>query len=391
MKTPRMSCLRVTDFGLCESAKIDFGDLTILVGPQTHGISTFVQLLKLLVDVPHIKYEFKRAGIDWQDRFDLFLDVFFGEGMRGLWSKEASRVSFKGKPVDLPNLISSTKAKKGESMFFIPAQRVLTLREGWPQAFSFYDPGVPFTVREFSEELRLLMTDLGTEELLIPVPRRLNKGFREMLQKHIFPGFDLKIDTDRAQKRLILSSTANQQALPFMVWSAGQREFVPLLLGLYYLLTPAGSPRRKGVDWVVIEELEMGLHPRAIAVVMLMVFELTARGYKVCISTHSPQVLDAVWALKHLKENKASPKALLGVFDAPVTASMVELAQKVMRKRVKVHYFDREKGTTRDISDLDPSSEEEAEVGWGGLTEFNGRANEAVARAVANADREGEA
>ena len=42
--------------------------------------------------------------------------------------------------------------------------------------------------------------------------------------------------------------------------------------------------------------MEMGLHPRAIAVVMLMVFELMARGYRVCISTHSPQVLDAVWA-----------------------------------------------------------------------------------------------
>jgi hypothetical protein len=55
-----------------------------------------------------------------------------------------------------------------------------------------------------------------------------------------------------------------------------------------------------------------------------------------------------------------------------------------MTKKQKVHYFDRESGTTRDISDLDPSSEEAGEAGWGGLSEFSGRANEAVARSVAN-------
>ena len=43
----------------------------------------------------------------------------------------------------------------------------------------------------------------------------------------------------------------------------------------------------------------------------------------------------------------------------------------------------------QDISDLDPSSEGAGEGGWGGLSEFSGRANEAVARAVANSGREG--
>jgi len=172
-----------------------------------------------------------------------------------------------------------------------------------------------------------------------------------------------------------------------MVWSAGQREFVPLLLGLYHLLTSAGASRRKGVKWVVIEELEMGLHPRAISIVMLMVFELVARGYRVCISTHSPQVLDAVWALKHLRENQADPSALLKVFDAPITLGMLQLAEGVMKRRVKVCYFDRKGGTTRDISVLDPEKEENGESGWGGLSEFSGRASEEVARAVANSGR----
>ena len=132
----------------------------------------------------------------------------------------------------------------------------------------------------------------------------------------------------------------------------------------------------------------MGLHPRAISVVLLLVFELVARGYRVCLSTHSPQVLDAVWALKHLRENHAGAEALLNIFEASNSPPMQKLATTGMEKTVKVHYFTRETGATTDISALDPSAEGQAEAGWGGLSEFSGRANEAVARAVANPDRE---
>lgn len=382
----RRRTLKATNFGPIKSGVVEFGDLTVLVGPQATGKSIFLQLLKLLVDIKHVKYEFKRAGIDWQNRFESFLDVYFGEGMKSLYNS-GTHVEFDGKAENLKTLVAEEKAAKGESMFFIPAQRVLALRDGWPQAFTYYDPGVPFAVREFSEELRLLMTDLTPTETLFPVPRRLKQEFRDLLQEHVFPGFNLKIDPSRTQKRLVLTAGGNEAVLPFMVWSAGQREFVPLLLGLYHLLTPAGSSRRQGVKWVVIEELEMGLHPRAISIVMLMVFELVSRGYRVCISTHSPQVLDAVWALKHLRENHADPSALLNVFDAPATPGMLELANGVMKKRAKVFYFDRKGGTTRDISDLDPEKEESGESGWGGLSEFSGRASEEVAHAVANSGR----
>src|SRR5205085_3093501 len=108
-------------------------------------------------------------------------------------------------------------------------------------------------------------------------------------------------------------------------WSAGQREFVPLLLGFYWLMLPARAPRRQGVQWAVIEELEMGLHPRAISVIALLVFELIARGYKVCLSTHSSQLLEAIWALRHLRQNHASPELLLDVFAAPKNPEFIEL------------------------------------------------------------------
>jgi hypothetical protein len=196
------------------------------------------------------------------------------------------------------------------------------------------------------------------------------------------------VDKVSSQKRLVLGPEGADGNLPFMVWSAGQREFVPLLLGFYWLMPPTKVSTRGEIQWVVLEELEMGLHPRAISVVVLLVLELVVRGYRVCLSTHSPQVLDALWALKHLRENHAPPAAFVDIFEAPKTPPMRDLASVAMEKEVRVYYFNPKTGTASDISNLDPSAMMEAEAGWGGLSEFTSRANEAVARAVTNAERE---
>ena len=63
-----------------------------------------------------------------------------------------------------------------------------------------------------------------------------------------------------------------------MVWSAGQREVIPLLLGLYWLMPSTRISKRRDVEWAIIEELEMGLHPHAISAVLLMVLELLTRA-----------------------------------------------------------------------------------------------------------------
>lgn len=292
-----------------------------------------------------------------------------------------------GKRVDLEQIAKRKRKAKDENLFFIPAQRVLALRDGWPRPFTDYSPGYPFAVREFSEKLRMLVEKEFAGESLFPQSNRLKKEFREMLERDVFSKYALRVDKVHSQKRLVLGSGAENDSLPYMVWSAGQREFVPLLLGLYWLMPPSKVSTRGAIKWVVLEELEMGLHPRAISVVLLLVFELLARGYRVCLSTHSAQVLDAMWALKHLRENKASPEALLEVFAAPKTQAMIRMAEAVMAKTSRVHYFDRQSGTTRDISVLDPNAEEQGDAGWGGLAEFSGRANDAVARAVANSNR----
>jgi AAA ATPase domain/AAA domain, putative AbiEii toxin, Type IV TA system len=381
MKIPT---LNIQNLGQIKEASLSFGDLTVFVGPQATGKSIALQLLKLMVDAGHVQDEMGRYGIDWSGKLPDFIDAYFGEGMHSIWRESESAVKWAGKSVDLQMIAKRKRQKGDENLFFIPAQRVLALRDGWPRPFTDYSPGDPFAVREFSERLRVLVEKEFAGESLFPQPNRLKKEFRELLERDVFSKFSLKVDKVHSQKRLVLGNGDKNDGLPYMVWSAGQREFVPLLLGFYWLMPPSKVSKRGEIQWVVLEELEMGLHPRAISVVLLMVFELLARGYRVCLSTHSSQVLDAMWALKHLRENKAKPEALLDVFAAPRTQAMIKMAEAVMAKTSRVHYFDRESGTTRDISALDPGAEEAGEAGWGGLSEFSGRANEAVARAVAN-------
>src|SRR5271157_304599 len=381
--------LQLRNIGQITNADIRFGDLTVFVGPQATGKTIALEFLKLAVDLDGIQETMGRYGLDWSGELRDFFGLYFGEGMQGLWQDGRSEFRWRGSPVPLNSLLKRSPRRKLESVFYIPAQRVLALRDGWPQPFSAYSSGVPFILREFSENLRQLMGQFKVGGTLFPEKRWLNKEFRGLLEQNIFAKFKLVLETHFMQMRLVLKS--GEQSLPFMVWSAGQREFVPLLLGLYWLLPSLPFTHRSRIKWVVLEELEMGLHPRAIETVLLIVFELVVRGYRVCLSTHTAQVLEALWALRHLRANRASPQALLGMFDAPVRPSLRRLAETVMTKQIKVYYFDPTSGATRDISALDVDSEDVGEDGWGGLSEFSGRVNAAVARAVANAERVGRA
>jgi hypothetical protein len=376
--------LKLSDIGPVSQADLAFGELTVLVGPQATGKSIALQLLKLLVDAGQVLSELKRYGLDWSKRLPDFLDIYLGEGMRRVWKDEKSTISWQDRPVDLVQLIGRQKKQKDETVFFIPAQRVLALRDGWPRPFTDYSPGDPFAVRAFSEKLRLLLEqEFVGKEGLFPQKHRLKKEVRDLLAQNLFSGYGLGVDKYRSQRRLVLTASGAEEHLPFMVWSAGQREFVPLLLGFYWLMPPTKVNRRGKIEWVVIEELEMGLHPHAISVVMFMVLELLWRGYRVCLSTHSPHVLDVVWGLQTLKRHDADAKFVLDIFGAELTDPMRRVAEAVLKKTMYVYHFDR-RGHTHDISRLDPGSSDEIESGWGGVTEFSGRVADIVSHVVAH-------
>jgi hypothetical protein len=259
---------------------------------------------------------------------------------------------------------------------------VLSLREGLTHPFTDYRTGDPFVVREFSEKLHnLVQSEFARSSELFPQAKRLKSEFRDLLSTHIFGGFGLKMDTEHLQKRIVLVNPSSSMSLPYLVWSAGQREFVPLLLGLYWLMPSTQVSHRGDLEWVVIEELEMGLHPNAISVVMLLVLELLHRGYKVCLSTHSPHVLDVVWALQVMKRNRGSDQDVRDLFSLRANPSTKELATSALAKEYRVVFFKRD-GMTVDISNLDPGAEDSAESGWGGLSEFSGNVGDIVARVV---------
>ena len=309
-----------------------------------------------------------------------FFDQFFGEGMASIWSKEKSGIVLgeSRKKTDLEAYAHSRATKRTEELFYVPAQRVLCLRDGITHPFTDYRAGDPFVLRDFSEKLHgIVQNEVGLNSPVFPRQQRIASALRKPLETHIFGGFGLRTDVSSRQGRLVLKS-GDGHPLPYLVWSAGQREFVPLLLGLYWLLPSSRAARRNALKWVVIEEPEMGLHPAGIGAVFNLVMELRLRGYRVCISTHSPHILDLVWALRFVQENSKGIEDVLRVLDLQPGAKARSLASAARNCRFRTYYFRRD-GVADDISKLDPGSDNLAEGGWGGLTEFTGRVGDIVA------------
>ncbi len=375
--------IRADRIGPVASADIGFGDVTIFVGPQASGKSIFLQLLKLLVDKTAIHNSMKHFGLKQSNLPKEFFDQYFGEGMASIWSKNSRlKLGNGNRETDLEKYSRSRSSKSLEKLFYMPAQRIMSLRDGITHPFTDYRAGDPYILRDFSEKLHgIVQNEIGLGHQVFPRQQRIATALRKPLEKHIFGKFGLRTDASGRQGRLVLQS-GEGHPLPYLVWSTGQREFVPLLLGLYWLLPPSRVPRRNAVEWVVIEEPELGLHPAGIGAVFNLVMELRSRGYRICISTHSPHVLDIVWALRFLQENDGQIEDVLRLLGLTVGQKTKDVANSALKSSFRTYYFNRN-GIVDEISELDPGSDNPGEGGWGGLTEFTGRVGNIVAE-VAN-------
>lgn len=378
--------LRLEKVGPIVDADVEFGDLTVLVGPQASGKSILLQTLELVADTRAVQAELSRVNIDWRGDPALYFGQFYGEGMGSLWSADsAMSVDGKSRPLpELSRLMKGPRSRGTERVFYIPAQRVMSLRDGLTRPFMDFRSGEPYVLREFSERLHwLVQNEFGQDDVLFPRSNRLKSDLRTRIAESIFGGFSLAIDRSYPQKRIVLSAGSGAP-LPYAVWSAGQREFTPLLLGLYWLMPPARVARRNDIEWVVIEEPEMGLHPDAISVVMMIVLELLHRGYRVCLSTHSPHVLDVVWAMRVFQENQGTARDVQRALRF-TGAGTAEIAAEALHRVYKVYFLDRN-CAARDISRLDPGAESTAESGWGRLTGGEDDIGEVVADVVVRAE-----
>ncbi|WP_055075043.1 AAA family ATPase [Pseudanabaena sp. 'Roaring Creek'] len=387
-----MTELSIKNLGQIKSANIDFGDLTLFVGSQATGKSILLQLIKLVFDGENIGETLMKYGYQWEEDLSNFNELYFGEGMRNLWS-DSTKVLWRDEEIYLDGLLPNEISDDYEYMndpeylFFIPAQRVLTLENGWPRSFTNFEIGDPYVVCRFSEHLRLLMQqgfiNKDKDNAIFPQAGRLRQEISDALNASIFHGAKVELNTVEMRKRIQINVNGN--LLPFMAWSAGQREFMPLLLGLYWLMPVSHNSKKPDIDFVVIEEPEMGLHPRAILSVILMCLELIHRGYRLLISTHSPVLLEAVWAIRNLQNNNSDVKYLYQLFDLKPSPPITELFENILKnKKLSTYYFDqKEDGVeVRDISSLDPFDEDLSTADWGGLTSFSSRASEVVSQAV---------
>jgi len=385
-----MSGFQIKNIAQIKKADIELGDFTVLIGPQASGKSIFLQLMKLALDGFDIKTTIKRYGYDWNGDKKDFLQLYFGEGMGNI-IRDDSEITIDGKSFTVQSILSSRRGKN-ESVFLIPAQRVMTVQNGWPRNFMSYETFDPYVVKKFSEDLRLLMEaglGAGSKSGIFPQAGRMKKQLRDKIDESIFFGSSVKLDK-RTPKQRIMLDVGNNEMLPYMEWSAGQREFMPLLLGLYWLMPSSKIQKRDSIKYVVIEEPEMGLHPMAIQALLLTFLELIQRGYKVIVSTHSPVVLELCWTIKIIQEQKAKSEHLFKLFEITrKSAGMKKIFKKIIEdSEFKTYYFarDEHKVTVEDISSLDPGEENDLIADWGGITSFSSRASEIISNIMIEED-----
>ena len=385
--------LMIQNFAQIKSADLNVGnpgDLTIIVGPQATGKSLALQWLKLACDRLVIREDLERFAFTWANPRE-FLGLFFGDGMQQGYvdaGEAPTRVLLNDVPIDLTTIAHKRKGRSANinakpTAYYVPAHRSLLLAEGWPKLFQQYSADTPYVARAASESLNALLLRLSTKAAVFPQANRLQASLRKTIDQAVFHGNQLKSDSSLSKRRLVLETT-NGAMIPFMAWTAGQREFVPLMLALYELMPPSKVSRLDEYETVILEEPELGLHPQAVMATMTLVLHLLHRGYRVVVSTHSTLLLECAWALQRLKGAPDAARSVRLAFALP--SSPDTTAESALKTNVRAYYLDYDidaRVTSRDISALDLFDESPDVAGWGGLASYSARLSEHVARAVA--------
>ena len=298
--------------------------------------------------------------------------------------RENTEIFLNGEKQAINSLLTFNKEnQKTEQLFYIPAQRILSISDGRPKNFMEFDVATPYVLRSFSETLRLYLQGGIGNAVIFPAGKRLKEALLTSFDENIFHGGKIVMEEIAGLRKLKMR--IDSASIPFMTWSAGQKEFMPLLLAFYYLSSGDGQlMKRNEHKYVVIEEPEMGLHPQAIKSVILEILDLIHNGMKVIVSTHSTTLLDFAWAFNIIKKSSRDNKvdAFYEMFDIATDASNEHLFDGLLEKKVSTVYFSRtgKYVTSSDISSLDAGDENLDVSEWGGLSQFASKTAEIVFR-----------
>lgn len=388
MNKTKNDSITVKEFGPIQEVNAELGDLTVLIGAQASGKSLFLQMFKLIKDRVAILKSLENYGFVVNNKLENLLNRYLGEGLSSMWT-EKSEFILNDKVYTRECFERLPEGNPADKVFYIPAQRILSIADGRPKYFMEFSENDPFVLRKFSDTLRLLVQNgLGDSGVLFPLPNRLKSTIKKMYNKAIFHGGKIVFDEKGGQRKIAMD--VENMHLPLMTWSAGQKEFMPLLMAFYCL---SGPPQRvvnrKQYQYIILEEPEMVLHPLAIQTIILQMIEFIHAGYKVVVSTHSPILLEFVWAYNYLKNipEKKRVGALCEVFGIQSSKKdNLNFLNDIYEKGIKTYYFSRNtsgKVEAKDISSLDVYSEDVAINEWGGLTQFSSKANEVVSKYMA--------
>ena len=407
--------LEVKNLAQIKEGTVEFGDFTLIVGPQASGKSIFLQLLKLVIDSQNIAQTLITNGFHWGKDSSNLLEIYLGESMSDIWT-DKTRIKYNDKPFTKTSFLPKGTPKENiikEKLFYVPAQRIVSIQQGWPRNFNSFENSDPYVLKSFSETLRVFMekdssnayfkpatrtptfsvlkdspnnkwvnTELFPKKRKMDVrPGKIIVPINDAINSSIFYGARVEMDMASLKKRFLLH--VGNSKLPFMNWSAGQKEFMPLLLSFYHLMPGSSVSKNSTIKWVVIEEPEMGLHSKAIQAVMLACLDLVARGYKVIVSTHSAVLLEFAWAMNYIKNYNGNTSDLFELFSISPSVGIGKIFRKIIEDKIfKTYYFQRqnEEVYIKDISSLDAGSADESIANWGGLSGFAGKASEIVSK-----------
>ena len=378
----------VKNFGPIHEVNVELGDLTVLVGAQASGKSLFLQMFKLIKDKNAILKSLENYGFVVNNNLKNLLNRYLGEGLSKMWTDKSEFIS-NDETYIREKFESPAEGDPADEVFYIPAQRILSIADGRPKYFMEFSENDPFVLRKFSDTLRLFVqSGLSDSGKLYPLPNRLKSIIKRMYDKTIFHGGEIVFDEKGGQRKIAMN--VEDMHLPLMTWSAGQKEFMPLLMAFYCLSGPPQTVvNRSQYKYIILEEPEMGLHPLAIQAIILQMIEFIHNGHKVIVSTHSPMLLEFVCAyncLKKIPEDKRVD-ALCELFDIKRSKKLkLNFLNCIYDKDIKTYYFSRNtagKVEAKDISSLDVFSEDVAINEWGGLTQFSSKTNDVVSKYMA--------
>ncbi len=424
----------VENLGPIAKADVTFGDLTILTGPQASGKTLFLETFKLVKDFADVIANYIEQNSDV--KFEDLLNYFYGDGMNKIISDQ-TEIIYNNEQIDIKSTINnslSSKFRKDsinplafKEKFFGGALRPMPLPLYLSTASLLYlkgdytkltnlmkkmqETGNPNFSELEKESINKLADAMREKIFFVPAQRSsaisegrilLSKDFinspyvlvkfsgylqqfvriqkfgilREAIKDYDFLK-NAEINMRRTAGSPRLAMTVDNQTVPYMSWSTGQREFTPLLMALDYFESIDNK------EYIVIEEPELGLHPRAIIEFMFTVLKLMKKGVKVVISTHSSTPLDFVWAMNRLKHKGVkSFAALAEMFDFKIKDK--NFFDGLFEKEIKVYYFAPDPKTrkvnSKDISSLDVESEDEDVSNWGGMSLSADRAGSIVSK-----------